>query len=171
MLHSKDVSPLMKKVLEKEMKQAKVSGSEEKELLHQADKAIHDLESGLKDGSIPSFLKPFAEGVLPKMRSIRDRAYQIAEDGKNSEKAGSKVTDEARVSESKEGGSERVGEKSAKKSSEKSTDKSSTDKTTDKTTDNTSDTPPPGSDFMNSLNRKSPEHNDFFVVASPSSHP
>lgn len=34
MLHSKDVSPLMKKVLEKEMKQAKVSGSEEKELLH-----------------------------------------------------------------------------------------------------------------------------------------
>ena len=180
MLHSKDVSPLMKKVLEKEMKQAKVSGSEEKELLHQADKAIHDLESGLKDGSIPSFLKPFAEGVLPKMRSIRDRAYQIAEDGKNSEKAGSKVADEVRVSESKEGGSERVSEKSAKKSSEKSTDKSSTDKTTDKsstdkttdkTTDNTSDTPPPGSDFMNSLNRKSPEHNDFFVVASPSSHP
>lgn len=198
MLHSKDVSPLMKKVLEKEMKQAKVSASDEEALLHQADKAIQDLESGLKDGSIPSFLKPFAEGVLPKMRSIRDRAYRMAEKG---EGASSEAAGEARASGSSGKEQEKVVKSFEEKSSadKSSTEKSSTDKTstkassaekstTNKSTDKSTDksttdkpkdhaseeagTPPPsGSEFMNSLNRKSPEHNDFFVAASHFPHP
>ena len=189
MLHSKDVSPLMKKVLEKEMKQAKGSASEEEALLHQADKAIQDLESGLKDGSIPAFLKPFAEGVLPKMCSIRDRAYRMAEEGKGNERTESSANGEAGGSESNgrvgermdergsEVGSEKVEEKAKEKAKEKASEKASekaNDTSTNKSTkpNDASETPPPsGSEFMNSLNRKSPEHNDFFVVAPRPPHP
>lgn len=91
MMHSDNVSPIMKKVLEKEMNRAKSTASksksactkeemelrkEEESLISQANDAIQSVENGLRDDSYPAFLQPLMKKILEKMKSIRDGAVK-----------------------------------------------------------------------------------------------
>lgn len=98
MMNSEDVSPIMKKVLEKEMHRAKKgehSGapskksseslskeeeevnqwlSSEEMIVKQATEAINSLERSLESTSCPEFMKPFARSLIKRMKKLKGEA-------------------------------------------------------------------------------------------------
>lgn len=181
MMHSDNVSPIMKKVLEKEMHRAKSSSKsadtvfteeevkemnewmkEEKSLIDQVSEAIQSVEKGLKDGLYPTYLRPIIEKALPKMKSIRDRALKNLKDMKKSEGAeGIESIEEVKgVEGAKKVGNERVeAEAQTKSKTGVETEPKSTSNSQMNSNAESGDT----SDFMKSLKQSRVRNNDFFV--------
>ena len=152
MLNSGEVSPIMRKVLEKEMKKIeeraqlgkksqetasgeKKSGfwreneskgskaaegdSEEsqqfsdftEQALRQGESSINALEKELKDGTIPSFLRPLAQQLLDKLKSLQ-ASVRSGVQQEEKEKRSNESTGEDRVRQGTEKTSEQLNEPS-----------------------------------------------------------
>ena len=176
MLNSGEVSPIMRKVLEKEMKKIeeraqlgkksqetasgeKKSGfwreneskgskaaegnSEEsqqfsdftEQALRQGESSINALEKELKDGTIPSFLRPLAQQLLDKLRSLQASVrsgVQQEEKEKRSNESTGEESGEDRVRQGTEKASEQLNEPSyepSNKPSNEPSNKQSTEST------------------------------------------
>lgn len=164
MLNSGEVSPIMRKVLEKEMKKIeeraqlgkksqetasgeKKSGfwreneskgskaaegdSEEsqqfsdftEQALRQGESSINALEKELKDGTIPSFLRPLAQQLLDKLKSLQ-ASIRSGVQQEEKEKRSNESTGEDRVRQGTEKASEQLNEQSNKPSNEPSNEQS-----------------------------------------------
>ena len=160
MLNSGEVSPIMRKVLEKEMKKIeeraqlgkksqetasgeKKSGfwreneskgskaaegnSEEsqqfsdftEQALRQGESSINALEKELKDGTIPSFLRPLAQQLLDKLKSLQ-ASVRSGVQQEEKEKRSNESTGEDRVRQGTEKASEQLNEQSNEPSYEPS---------------------------------------------------
>ena len=172
MLNSGEVSPIMRKVLEKEMKKIeeraqlgkksqetasgeKKSGfwreneskgskaaegnSEEsqqfsdftEQALRQGESSINALEKELKDGTIPSFLRPVAQQLLDKLKSLQ-ASVRSGVQQEEKEKRSNKSTGEDRVRQGTEKASEQLNEQSnepSNKPSNEQPNKQSTEST------------------------------------------
>ena len=125
MLNSREVSPIMKKVLEKEMRKIEeraqsskkaseaASGAKKSEFwkeseskgsasakgdgkgsqqepgfteqtMKQSENSIKELERELEDGTIPPFLRPLAQQLLDKLRSLQESVQDGLQDEKKS---------------------------------------------------------------------------------------
>ena len=176
MLNSGEVSPIMRKVLEKEMKKIeeraqlgkksqetasgeKKSGfwreneskgskaaegnSEEsqqfsdftEQALRQGESSINALEKELKDGTIPSFLRPLAQQLLDKLKSLQASVrsgVQQEEKEKRSNESTGEESGEDRVRQGTEKASEQLNEPSyepSNKPSNEPSNKQSTEST------------------------------------------
>ena len=164
MLNSGEVSPIMRKVLEKEMKkieeraqlgkksQETVSGekksgfwreneskgskaaegnSEEsqqfsdftEQALRQGESSINALEKELKDGTIPSFLRPLAQQLLDKLKSLQ-ASIRSGVQQEEKEKRSNESTGEDRVRQGTEKASEQLNEQSNEPSNKPSNEPS-----------------------------------------------
>ena len=160
MLNSGEVSPIMRKVLEKEMKKIeeraqlgkksqetasgeKKSGfwreneskgskaaegdSEEsqqfsdftEQVLRQGESSINALEKELRDGTIPSFLRPLAQQLLDKLKSLQ-ASVRSGVQQEEKEKRSNESTGEDRVRQGTEKTSEQLNEQSNEPSYEPS---------------------------------------------------
>lgn len=160
MLNSDEVSPIMRKVLEKEMKKieeraqlgkksqetasgekksgfwreneskgskaAEGDGEESQQFsdfteqaLRQGESSINALEKELKDGTIPSFLRPLAQQLLDKLRSLQ-ASVQSGVQQEEKEKRSNESTGEDRVRQGTEKASEQLNEQSNEPSNEPS---------------------------------------------------
>lgn len=129
-MNSEDVSPLLKKVLEKEMHRSKANESveaikqegkrlskEDKEvkdwfageemIIKQATEAIDNMEKAIKSDTCPELLKPFGKSLIERMKQLRSNAQ------KNIKEMEEEIAQEAREGTQAEGTASRMkGEKS-----------------------------------------------------------
>lgn len=98
-MNSEDVSPLLKKVLEKELRRSKANESvkavkeegkklskEDKEvkdwfageemIIKQATEAIENMENAIKSDTCPELLKPFGKSLIERMKKLRSNAQK-----------------------------------------------------------------------------------------------
>ena len=205
MLNSGEVSPIMRKVLEKEMKkieeraqsskksQEAVSGgrksgfwreneskgskaaegdSEEvqqfsdftEQVLKQGESSINALEKELKDGTIPSFLRPLAQQLLDKLRSLQASVQSGAQ-----QEAKEKQSNEAADEESSE-----VKGREANEKANESTDKNTSGDSPDKQSKKSSQEQPDDSNeesFRSSSSNDGGALNNIYLIVSLLSYP
>ena len=186
MLNSREVSPIMKKVLEKEMRKIEeraqsskkaseaASGAKKSEFwkeseskgpasakgdgkgsqqepgfteqtMKQSENSIKELERELEDGTIPPFLRPLAQQLLDKLRSLQESVQDGLQDEKKSnEQTKSKASEQ----ESNEQTKNKASEQESKNSSDERPENSN------------------GEDNSNIPNRDASDFNIWSIVSS-----
>ena len=199
MLNSGEVSPIMRKVLEKEMRKIEeraqsskkaseaVSGVKKSEFwkeseskgsaaakgdgkgsqqepsfteqtLKQGENAIKELERELEDGTIPPFLRPLAQQLLDKLRSLQESVQDGLQDEKKSnEQSKNKASEQESNEQSKNETSKQESNEQTKNKASEQESKNSADERPENSN---------GEENSNMPNRDASDFNIWSIVSS-----